>query len=87
MGTLLTHATLATMTDGYGLIADAADALSDGKILWAGPMNARPAAHAGLTAHDCAGRLVTPGLIDCHSHVVFAGNRATEFEARLNGAS
>jgi imidazolonepropionase len=87
MGMLLTHATLATMTDGYGLIPDAAVAMADGNILWAGPMSAIPAAFAALQPHDCNGKLVTPGLIDCHTHVVFAGNRAAEFEARLNGAS
>jgi imidazolonepropionase len=87
MGTLLTHATLATMTDGYGLISDAAVAMRNGKILWAGPMATIPTALAAFQPHDCKGKLVTPGLIDCHSHVVFAGNRAQEFEARLNGAS
>ena len=87
MGILLTHATLATMTDGYGLIANGAVAIADGRILWAGPMASLPAAYAALKSHDCKGLLVTPGLIDCHTHVVFAGNRATEFESRLNGAT
>lgn len=87
MGTLLTHATLATMTDGYGLIPDAAVAMDGARILWAGPTGAIPAAFAGFDAQSCDARLVTPGLIDCHSHVVFAGDRAREFEARLNGAS
>lgn len=84
---LLTHATLATMTEGYGLIPDAAVAVSGDRILWAGPMSDLPAAHRGLPEQDCAGRLVTPGLIDCHTHAVFAGHRAVEFELRLNGAS
>lgn len=87
MAILLTHATLATMTDGYGLIPDAAVAIEDDRIAWAGPMEALPEAWSGLPAHDCGGRLVTPGLIDCHSHIVFAGDRAVEFEMRLNGAS
>jgi imidazolonepropionase len=87
MGTLLTHATLATMTNGYGLIPDAALAFDGAKILWAGPMDTIPGVYAGFDHHPCDGRLVTPGLIDCHSHVVFAGNRAAEFESRLNGAS
>jgi imidazolonepropionase len=87
MGTLLTQATLATMDGGYGLVPDGAVAMADGKILWAGPMATIPAALTAFQAIDCKGRLVTPGLIDCHSHVVFAGNRAHEFEARLNGAS
>jgi imidazolonepropionase len=84
---LLTHATLATMTDGYGLVADAGIALEGDRIAWAGPMADLPAAYRALPEHDCAGRLVTPGLIDCHTHAVFAGHRAVEFELRLNGAS
>jgi imidazolonepropionase len=84
---LLTHATLATMTAGYGLIPDAAVALEGGRIAWAGPMADLPAAYRALPATDCARRLVTPGLIDCHTHAVHAGHRAVEFELRLNGAS
>ena len=84
---LLTHATLATMTTGYGLIPDAALVLQGDRILWAGPMADLPPALATGEALDCAGRLVTPGLIDCHSHAVHAGHRAVEFELRLNGAS
>lgn len=84
---LLTHATLATMTNGYGLIPDAAVAVEGDRIAWAGPMADLPAAYRSLPAHDCGGRLATPGLIDCHTHAVFAGHRAVEFELRLNGAS
>jgi imidazolonepropionase len=84
---LLTHATLATMTDGYGLIPEAAVVLEGERIAWAGPMTALPTAYRGLAEFDCAGRLVTPGLIDCHTHSVFAGHRAVEFELRLKGAS
>jgi len=84
---LLTHATLATMTNGYGLIPDAAVVLQGDRILWAGPMADLPPGLARGEALDCAGRLVTPGLIDCHSHAVHAGHRAAEFELRLNGAS
>jgi imidazolonepropionase len=84
---LLTHATLATMTEGYGLIPDAAVALDGDRIAWAGRMADLPAAYRGLAEHDCGGRLVTPGLIDCHTHAVFAGHRAVEFELRLKGAS
>lgn len=87
MAILLTHATVATMVDGYGLLPDAAVAVRRGKIEWVGAMAAIPAALADLPRHDCTRRLLTPGLIDCHSHVVFAGNRAAEFEMRLNGAS
>ena len=84
---LLTHATLATMTDGYGMIPDAAVALDGGRISWAGPMADLPAAYRALPEHTAEGRLVTPGLIDCHTHAVFAGHRAVEFELRLKGAS
>lgn len=84
---LLTHATLATMTDGYGMIPDAAVALDGGRIAWAGPMADLPAAYRALPEHTAEGRLVTPGLIDCHTHAVFAGHRAVEFELRLKGAS
>ena len=87
MAILLSHATLSTMVRGYGLIHDGAVAVVGDKIAWVGAMNAIPDAHCALPRHDCHNRLVTPGLIDCHSHVVFAGNRATEFELRLNGAS
>lgn len=84
---LLTHATLATMNQGYGLIPDAAVALEGDRIAWAGPMTALPTAYRGLTELDCEGRLVTPGLIDCHGHPVYGGHRAVEFELRLQGAS
>jgi imidazolonepropionase len=87
MGCVLTHATAATMTDGYGLIADAAAAMDGGLIAWIGPTDALPSVYRRYDAHDCRGALLTPGLIDCHSHVVFGGDRATEFEMRLNGAS
>ncbi len=80
---ILTHATLATMNGGYGLIPDAALVIAGDRITWAGPM-------ADLTAQgetlDLQGRLVTPALIDCHTHAVHAGHRAQEFEMRLNGA-
>jgi imidazolonepropionase len=89
---LLTHATLATMSvkagpDGYGLIPDAAVVLEGDRIVWVGPMADLPADYSALPEHDAQGRLVTPGLIDCHTHAVFAGHRAVEFELRLNGAS
>ena len=87
MAILLTHATVATMIGGYGLIPAAALAILDDKIAWVGPMADIPAPYADLPRRYCNDRLITPGLIDCHSHVVFAGNRAAEFEMRLNGAS
>ena len=78
---LLTNLNLATMTGGYGLIPDGAVLIEDGKIAWAGP---RAAAPSGPSL-DCGGRLATPGLIDCHTHLVYGGNRANEFELRLTG--
>ncbi|MCA3514961.1 MAG: imidazolonepropionase [Rhodobacter sp.] len=85
MAMILTNATLATMTGGYGLITDGALVMDRGGILWAGPASDLP--RADLPVHDLGGRLVTPALIDCHTHLVFAGDRAQEFEMRLNGAS
>lgn len=87
MALLLTNATLATMTGGYGLVSAGAVAMDRARILWAGPMADLPAAHAMLPRHSAEGRLVTPALIDCHSHIIFGGHRAAEFEMRLNGAS
>ncbi|MBL9063277.1 imidazolonepropionase [Tabrizicola sp.] len=84
---LLTHATLATMTNGYGLVRDAAVALEGDRIAWSGPMHDLPSAFRSLPAQDAGGRLLTPGLIDCHTHAVFGGHRAVEFELRLKGAS
>ncbi|HET6632225.1 MAG TPA: imidazolonepropionase [Rhodanobacteraceae bacterium] len=74
--------------EGYGHIDDGAVAWRDGLIRFAGPRDAlRGDPHAlAREVRSLEGRLVTPGLIDCHTHLVFAGNRAGEFEQRLNGA-
>ena len=81
---------LATMTDGsasYGDILNGALAIKNGQIAWLGAEQDVPAdAHAAET-HDGQGAWLTPGLIDCHSHIVYAGNRSNEFEARLNGVA
>lgn len=87
MAILLIGATAATMQGGYGLIPDAALVLEGDRIEWIGPQSDLPDDYAGLPARDLGGRLVTPALIDCHTHIVFGGTRATEFEMRLNGAS
>ena len=87
MPILLTNATLATMMQGYGLIEGGALVVEGAMIAFAGPMSALPAAYAALAPQDMGGRLITPGLIDCHTHIVFAGDRAAEFELRLNAAS
>lgn len=87
---LLTNATLATMEPAstpFGLVEDGAVAVADGRIAWCGPRTGLPPQFSGLGAVDLGGRLVTPGLIDCHTHVVFGGDRAREFELRLEGAS
>lgn len=78
------------MTDGaasYGMIEDAAIAAQGDRILWVGPRSDLPAAYADWLVVDYKDRLITPGLIDPHTHVVFGGNRAAEFEMRLNGAT
>lgn len=87
MAILLTHATIAVLLDGYGLIDDGAVVAEGDHIAWVGRMSDIPAQWKSLPAHDCGGRLLTPGLVDCHSHIVFGGHRAVEFEMRLNGAS
>ena len=87
---VLTHLTAATMQPGdnpYGLVPDAALALVGGKIAWVGARDALPGQFAAVPVHDIGGRLVTPALIDCHTHVIHGGNRAAEFEMRLQGAS
>ncbi|MCX7646110.1 MAG: imidazolonepropionase [Rhodobacteraceae bacterium] len=78
---------LATMTaGGYGLVERGAVAIAGGRIAWVGAGRDLPAGTPGEHI-DLCGRLVTPGLIDCHTHAVFAGSRAREFELRLGGAS
>ena len=69
----------------YGAITDAAIAVKDKEITWIGPRGDLPASDAPITELD--GAWMTPGLVDCHTHLVFGGNRATEFEARLEGMS
>jgi imidazolonepropionase len=87
---LLTASTIATMAVGgipYGLIKNGAIAITGERIAWAGRSADIPAAYTHWPRHDLGERLVTPALIDCHTHLVFAGNRAREFEMRLEGAS
>jgi imidazolonepropionase len=81
---LFTNVHLATMAQGYGEIEDAALAVRHGRIAWVGRRAEAPPARA---EHDCGGAWMTPGLVDCHTHIVHAGNRSKEWEARLNGAS
>ena len=86
---VLVDLTAATM-DGpqpYGLIEDAAIAIAEGQIAWVGPRGDLPQGYRDLPAESLGQRLVTPGLIDCHTHIVHGGDRAREFEMRLEGAS
>ena len=81
-------ATLADPAGGLGLVEDGALLVRDGRIAYAGPLAGLPAAAAaGAEPVDCGGRLVTPGLIDCHTHLVHGGERSNEFEMRLAGAT
>ncbi len=87
---LLSNARIATMVSGgepYGLIEDGVIAVVSEKIGWVGAASDLPASYMDWPKQNMEGRLVTPGLIDCHTHIVFGGNRALEFEMRLNGAS
>lgn len=81
---------LATMSDeyggdGYGAVPDGVVAVTDQKISWVGPR--REWHEEAREQHDARGAWITPGLVDCHTHLVYAGNRAHEFELRLQGAS
>ncbi len=80
-------ATLAPDRDGLGVIEHGLIASRAGLIVYAGPEDAAPAGLTAMQVSDCEGRLVTPGLIDCHTHLVYAGTRSHEFEQRLNGVS
>lgn len=85
------NARLATMAEGVaglGIVDKGAIIARDGVIVYAGPEAEMPSALAqGGETTDCEGRWITPGLIDCHTHLIHAGNRANEFEMRLAGAS
>ena len=72
---------------GHPGIADAALIVRDGQLVWVGERRCLPDVEPGATRHDGAGALVTPGLIDCHTHLVYGGQRANEFAMRLAGAS
>ncbi|NQY62524.1 MAG: imidazolonepropionase [Alteromonadaceae bacterium] len=89
--TLWLNVNLATMTQGssgYGVIESAALAISDGKIAWLGKEQDLPGFDkSNVEVIDGDGHWMTPGLIDCHTHLVYGGNRANEFEMRLQGKS
>src|SRR3977135_1192702 len=81
------NANLATMREGapYGEIRDGVVAVASGRISWVGPRKEWTA--KARQEHDARGAWITPGLVDCHTHLVYAGNRANEFEQRLQGAT
>ena len=84
------NARLATVREdmpGLGVIEDGLIAARDGRIAFAGHRSDFPSGADAAERIDCAGRWITPGLVDCHTHLVFGGNRAHEFELRLQGAS
>ena len=79
----LTNLNVATLMDGYGVLMDAALVIEKGVLVWVGSRHESPSGDD----IDCHGAFATPGLIDCHTHLVYGGNRASEFEQRLNGTS
>lgn len=83
--TVFTDANLATMKGGYGMIEDAALAVSGGKVAWLGSMHDLPKHNAKEI--DVKGGWLTPGMIDCHTHLVYGGSRANEFAMRQAGKS
>ena len=86
---LITDCRLATMAAGggpYGAIDDGALLIRDGHIVWAGARGDLPP-HEAVETDRLGGRWVTPGLVDCHTHLVFGGDRSGEFEQRLGGAT
>jgi imidazolonepropionase len=89
--TIWEDANLATMADDgsdYGIVENGAVVVDDGIIAWIGPRSELPKTMAtGAVRHSFAGPWVTPGLVDCHTHFVYGGDRAAEFELRLKGAS
>ena len=88
--TILWHnARIATLAgpSGWGLIDDGALITDGDRLAWVGANADLPAGQAHATEHDLDGQLVTPGLVDCHTHLVYGGQRAHEFELRLQGAS
>lgn len=90
MRRILTDLTIATMEpDGpaYGLVERGAVGVEDGTISWVAGEGGAPSDWRGVETEEFGGRLMTPALVDCHTHIVFGGNRAREFEMRLEGAT
>ncbi|QUS42248.1 imidazolonepropionase [Tardiphaga alba] len=88
--TIWTNARLATMAEGQpglGIIENACIAAKDGRIAFVGAISDLPANADAAERIDCGGRWITPGLVDCHTHLVYGGHRANEFAMRLEGAT
>lgn len=85
MRTLITNIGELSTCTGAGILRDAAILIENGRIAWVGPADHAPTDPAGYTEVDAGGRAVIPGFVDSHSHLVFAGDRAAEFEARMAG--
>lgn len=86
---LLTDARIATMSRdsaGFGIVEDGAIAIADGSLAWLGPQIDLPGKTAAKSK-SLAGQWITPALVDCHTHLVFGGDRSAEFEQRLEGVS
>jgi imidazolonepropionase len=82
------NARLATLSsDDLGIVESGAVAAKDGRIAFAGPARDLPTGWDATERIDCQGRWITPGLVDCHTHLIYGGDRAHEFELRLKGAS
>jgi len=81
------NARLLPTGDPERALMDGAMVVREGRIAWIGPLNALPKLYSDLPRHDVGGRWITPGLVDCHTHLVFAGQRADEFALRLQGAT
>jgi len=86
MSRLYRHARLVTLAseEGWGIVEDGALVVEGEALAWVGPAAEAPACDEAV---DCGGGLITPGLIDAHTHLIYAGSRAREFELRLQGAS
>jgi len=81
---------IATMSETgapYGLIEDGAIVVVGDKIAWIGSAGDLPEEYDGANTTSCGGQFMTPGLVDCHTHLVYGGNRVAEFEQRLQGVS
>jgi imidazolonepropionase len=88
--TIWTNARLATMAEGQpglGIIENGCIAAKDGRIAFVGAASDLPAGSGAVNRIDCGGRWITPGLVDCHTHLVYGGHRANEFAMRLEGAT